>query len=76
MFPDNLPLPEPKTSAWLLGGTMHFLHLIVRISQIRQVPDSDVGWEEMYRESEGTPWFDWVRHPSHLSTANCLPTVS
>lgn len=65
MFPDNIPLPEPRTSAWLLGGTMHFLHLIVRISQVRKVPDADAGWEDMYRESEGSSWFDWVRHASH-----------
>ena len=40
---------------------MHFLHLCVRVSQIRRVPDSDLGWEDMYREGEGEPWFDWVR---------------
>lgn len=43
---------------------MHFLHLCVRVSQIRRVPDSDLGWEDMYREGEGEAWFDWVRSPS------------
>ncbi|KZP11970.1 hypothetical protein FIBSPDRAFT_1050381 [Athelia psychrophila] len=66
MFPHNVPLPEPKTSAWLLGGTMHFLHLIVRISQVRKVPDADAGWEDMYRESEGSSWFDWTTPVSLL----------
>jgi hypothetical protein len=40
---------------------MHLLHLSVRVSRIRKVPDSDLGWEDMYREGEGEPWFDWVR---------------
>lgn len=44
---------------------MHFLHLCVRVSQIRKVPDSDLGWEDMYREGEGESWFDWVR-PLHI----------
>lgn len=61
MFPHNVPFPSPEKSAWLIGGFMHFLHLCVRISQIRTVPDSDLGWEDMYREDEGRPWFDWVR---------------
>ncbi|KAI0636759.1 hypothetical protein C8Q77DRAFT_523030 [Trametes polyzona] len=59
-FPNNLPLPSPQNSAWIIGGTMHFLHLCVRISQIRRVPDSDLGWEDMYREGEGESWFDWT----------------
>ncbi|KAK7693708.1 hypothetical protein QCA50_003280 [Cerrena zonata] len=60
MFPHNVPFPSPEKSAWLIGGFMHFLHLCVRISQIRTVPDSDLGWEDMYREDEGRPWFDWT----------------
>ncbi|KAI0332134.1 hypothetical protein GY45DRAFT_1433428 [Cubamyces sp. BRFM 1775] len=59
-FPNNVPLPSPQNSAWILGGTMHFLHLCVRVSQIRRVPDSDLGWEDMYREGEGESWFDWT----------------
>ncbi|GLB34945.1 putative protein of unknown function (DUF2418) [Lyophyllum shimeji] len=60
LFPHNVPLPSPQTAGRLLGGTLHFLHLCVRISQIRKIPDSDVGWEDMYREGEGTSWFDWT----------------
>ncbi|EIW60092.1 uncharacterized protein TRAVEDRAFT_63775 [Trametes versicolor FP-101664 SS1] len=59
-FPNNVPLPSPENSAWIIGGTMHFLHLCVRVSQIRRVPDSDLGWEDMYREGEGEAWFDWT----------------
>jgi hypothetical protein len=61
LFPHNVPLPPHKTSAWLIAGTMHFLHLCVRVSQIRKVPDSDLGWEDMYRENEDESWLDWVR---------------
>ncbi|EKM82675.1 hypothetical protein AGABI1DRAFT_118118 [Agaricus bisporus var. burnettii JB137-S8] len=60
LFPHNLPLPSSKTSARIIGSAMHFLHLCTRISQINKVPDSDVGWEDMYHEGEGTPWFDWT----------------
>ncbi|KAI0748342.1 hypothetical protein C8Q80DRAFT_1171386 [Daedaleopsis nitida] len=59
-FPHNVPLPTPQNSARVIGGTLHFLHLCVRVSQIRRVPDSDLGWEDMYREGEGESWFDWT----------------
>ncbi|KAI0647260.1 hypothetical protein C8Q79DRAFT_1000227 [Trametes meyenii] len=65
-FPNNVPLPSPQNSAWIIGGTMHFLHLCVRVSQIRRVPDSDLGWEDMYREGEGESWFDWTVPMSFL----------
>jgi len=61
LFPHNVPLPPPKISARILGGVMHLFHLCVRVSRIRKVPDSDLGWEDMYREGEGEPLFDWVR---------------
>ncbi|KAK7014857.1 hypothetical protein R3P38DRAFT_2997999 [Favolaschia claudopus] len=60
MFPANVPLPKPQTSAWIIGGSLHFLHFCVRVSQIRQVPDSDLGWEDLYHEGEGHSWFDWT----------------
>jgi hypothetical protein len=60
-FPQNLPLPAPTTSASLLAAASHFLHLCVRLSQVRKVPDSDLAWEDMYREDDGDSWFDWVR---------------
>ena len=63
-FPNNVPLPSPVNSARVIGGTMHFLHLCVRVAQIRRIPDSDLGWEDMYRENEGVSWFDWVRRLS------------
>ena len=63
LFPHNVPLPSPPTTARLIGGLMHFFHLCVRISQERRVPDSDLGWEDMFRETEERPWFDWVSTP-------------
>ncbi|KAF7294923.1 hypothetical protein MIND_01030400 [Mycena indigotica] len=60
MFPANVPLPKPQTSAWIVGGTLHFIHLCIRFSQANNVPDSDLGWEDMYREGEGHSWFDWT----------------
>ncbi|KAH9997268.1 hypothetical protein BJV77DRAFT_1065334 [Russula vinacea] len=64
IFPNNVPLPAPKTSACLIGGTLHFIHFCIRVSQIRSIPDSDVGWEDMYREDNNVAWFDWV-HGAH-----------
>ncbi|TFK42573.1 hypothetical protein BDQ12DRAFT_732214 [Crucibulum laeve] len=60
LFPHNVPLPSPKTSAHMIGGIMHFINLCVRVSRTRKVPDSDLGWEDMYREGEGDSWFDWT----------------
>ncbi|OCH85309.1 hypothetical protein OBBRIDRAFT_798308 [Obba rivulosa] len=60
LFPHNVPLPAPRTAAWLLGGAAHVLHLCVRVAQIRKVPDSDLGWEDMYREGQDESWFDWT----------------
>jgi len=71
IFPNNVPLPTPRTSAYLIGGTLHFIHFCVRISQIRSIPDSDVGWEDMYREDNNVAWFDWVRRRPPNSAQGC-----
>lgn len=60
LFPNNVPLPTPQRSAWVIGGAMHLLHLCVRVSQLRKISDSDLGWEDMFAEDEGSSWFDWV----------------
>ncbi|KAF9053678.1 hypothetical protein BDZ89DRAFT_1056254 [Hymenopellis radicata] len=60
IFPNNVPLPEPKTTAAIIGGFLHFMHLCVRVSQVRAVPDSDIGWENMHREANGLSLFDWT----------------
>ncbi|KAL0581735.1 hypothetical protein V5O48_000317 [Marasmius crinis-equi] len=60
LFPHNVPLPTSKTSAYALGGLLHFIHLCVRISSSRSAHTTDSEWNEMLRESEGRPWFDWT----------------
>ncbi|PFH54347.1 hypothetical protein AMATHDRAFT_135569 [Amanita thiersii Skay4041] len=60
LFPHNLPLPSPKASARIIGTIMHFLHFCIRVTQIRGVPDSDLGWEDMYREGDNSSWLDWT----------------
>ncbi|KAH7871841.1 uncharacterized protein C8R40DRAFT_1120426 [Lentinula edodes] len=59
-FPNNVPLPTPRTSACVIGGFLHFLHLCVRVSQARSAQSSDLEWNEMLRETEGRSWFDWT----------------
>lgn len=60
LFPHNVPLPAPTTSAWLIGALMHTLHFCVRVSQVRATSDSDLGWEDLYWERSQQNWFDWV----------------
>ncbi|KAI6150759.1 hypothetical protein BKA82DRAFT_122247 [Pisolithus tinctorius] len=60
LFPYNIPLPAPKTSGWLIGLSMHFLHLCVRVAHIRATSESDVGWEDLYWERSQQSWFDWT----------------
>ena len=60
LFPHNVPLPAPRTSAWLIGMLMHTLHFFVRVSQVRSTSDSDLGWEDLYWERNQQSWFDWV----------------
>uniref|UniRef100_A0A0W0F965 Uncharacterized protein n=1 Tax=Moniliophthora roreri TaxID=221103 RepID=A0A0W0F965_MONRR len=60
LFPHNVPLPSSKTSAFVLGGLLHFIHLCVRISQSRSMRGPDSEWNNMIRDSEGSSWFDWT----------------
>ena len=54
LFPQNVPLPSPKTSARILGGVIHFLHLCINASH-----ESDNSWDSLSRNQSDT-WFDWV----------------
>jgi len=60
LFPHNVPLPAPKTSAWLVGTSMHLLHFCVRVARVRATSESDLGWEDLYWERTQQSWFDWV----------------
>ncbi|TDL27480.1 hypothetical protein BD410DRAFT_422718 [Rickenella mellea] len=59
LFPHNVPLPPPDTTARLLGGALHIIHFSVRLSQMRAVPEEELSWEDLYDESRGSRWFDW-----------------
>jgi hypothetical protein len=58
MFPQNIPMPSPVTSAYLIGGVMHFLHLVVRITHGWNSSECEPLVGDLYAESE--PWFDWT----------------
>ncbi|KAI5122965.1 hypothetical protein M0805_006844 [Coniferiporia weirii] len=60
VFPNNVPLPESKMSAWMIGGLMHATNLFVRIAQNRQVTEEELPWADLYSESRGSSWFDWT----------------
>ncbi|KAF9005659.1 hypothetical protein BDQ17DRAFT_1353544 [Cyathus striatus] len=47
LFPSNVPLPAPRTSARIIGSAMHFLNF---------VPDTELEWEDMYREGNADSW--------------------
>ena len=71
----HIELVTPESAAWAIGGLLHFLHFCVRVAQIRKIPDSDLGWEDMYREDEGESWFDWVC-PTTYGIRHLVPTHS
>ena len=50
LFPDNVPLPTPKTTARIIGGAIHVVHLFI------SAHDTDGIWEDKRSSS----WFDWV----------------
>lgn len=54
LFPKNIPLPSPKTSARITGGVIHFLHLCINASH-----ESDNSWDSLSRSQSDT-WFDWT----------------
>jgi hypothetical protein len=53
--------PHRPKALSIIGGTLHFIHFCIRVSQIRSIPESDVSWEDMYRKDNNVAWFDWVR---------------
>ncbi|EJD06050.1 uncharacterized protein FOMMEDRAFT_79278 [Fomitiporia mediterranea MF3/22] len=69
MFPHNVPLPDPKPSAWIIGGSLHVINLLVRVSQSRQVAEEELPWADLYNEHRGTSWFDWTTPVTFLLIA-------
>ena len=69
IFLNNVPLFVPKTSACLIGGTLHLTYFCIYVSQIQSIPDSDIGWEDMCHQDnsvEGkwvqvnSEWYKWL----------------
>ena len=63
----EMPLPAAATIGKVAGFSLHILHALVRWSDIRNLRDDDVGWEDMRDESlfgdEDTAeggWIQWV----------------
>ncbi|KAF8201827.1 hypothetical protein BJ912DRAFT_946558 [Pholiota molesta] len=54
LFPHNVPLPTPKTSARILGGAIHVLHFLILANR-----DSEEGWDRISGVRR-TSWFDWT----------------
>ncbi|KAF9482766.1 hypothetical protein BDN70DRAFT_800922 [Pholiota conissans] len=54
LFPHNVPLPTPKTSARILGGIIHLLHFLILANR-----DSEEGWDRISGVRR-TAWFDWT----------------
>ncbi|EIW85185.1 hypothetical protein CONPUDRAFT_135005 [Coniophora puteana RWD-64-598 SS2] len=61
LFPHNVPLPAPRTSAIIIGAGLHVIHLFVRIAQLQAAVEAEIGWEDMYWEKDDDKgWFDWT----------------
>lgn len=67
MLWQELPLPAAATTGKVAGFSLHILHALARWSDIRNLRDDDVGWEDMRDESlygdedamDGV-WIQWV----------------
>ena len=67
MLWQELPLPAAATTGKVTGFSLHILHALARWSDIRNLRDDDVGWEDMRDESlygdedavDGV-WIQWV----------------
>ncbi|KJA27206.1 hypothetical protein HYPSUDRAFT_35803 [Hypholoma sublateritium FD-334 SS-4] len=53
LFPHNVPLPTPKSSARILGGAIHFLHFLILANR-----DSEEGWDRL--SGRQSSWIDWT----------------
>ena len=67
MLWQEMPLPAAATIGKMAGFSLHGLHALVRWSDIRNLRDDDVGWEDMRDESlfgdedtAETGWVQWV----------------
>jgi hypothetical protein len=49
-----VPLPNPKTTARIIGGSIHIIHFFLMASR-----DSEEGWDALAGTNRSS-WFDWV----------------
>ncbi|CAA7271692.1 unnamed protein product [Cyclocybe aegerita] len=54
LFPQNVPLPTPKTSARIIGGAIHFVHFCIMAGH-----DTDDSWD-VISGVQSSSWFDWT----------------
>ncbi|KDR81620.1 hypothetical protein GALMADRAFT_239679 [Galerina marginata CBS 339.88] len=54
LFPHNVPLPTPKTSARILGGAIHVIHFFILAFR-----DNEDGWDSISGSKQNS-WFDWT----------------
>ena len=69
MFPSNIPFPESKTSAVVIGGFMHLVNLLVRLSHGRHVVEEEMPWSDVYGETKTNRWINCVCLVSHVIIA-------
>jgi len=67
MLWQEMPLPAAATTGKVVGTSLHILHALARWSDIRNLRDDDVGWEDMRDESlfgdedaAEAGWIQWV----------------
>ncbi|PPQ93315.1 hypothetical protein CVT25_014444 [Psilocybe cyanescens] len=54
LFPQNVPLPTPKTSARIIGGAIHVFHFLILARN-----DNEEGWDIVSGTNKSS-WFDWT----------------
>ncbi|PPR06672.1 hypothetical protein CVT26_001214 [Gymnopilus dilepis] len=53
LFPQNVPLPTPKTRARIVGGTIHVIHFLILATH-----DNEDVWDSI-SGTKRSSWFDW-----------------
>jgi hypothetical protein len=82
MLWQEMPLPAATTTGKVAGFSLHILHALVRWSDIRNLRDDDVGWEDMRDESlygdedeADRVWIQWVSTCCPLMDVHSLSDI-
>ncbi|KAH9484263.1 Meiotically up-regulated gene 154 protein [Psilocybe cubensis] len=54
IFPQNVPLPTPKTTARIIGGAIHVAHFLILARN-----DNEENWD-LVSGTKQSSWFDWT----------------